>query len=48
VERDQPVGATNAAMREGDCKLVRPRMDIQYSSPNDEEAHKLYVQKDIE
>jgi hypothetical protein len=23
-------------------------MDIQYASPNDEEAHKLYVQKDIE
>jgi len=35
-------------VREGDWKLVRPRMDIQYSSPNDEEAHKLYVQKDIE
>ena len=37
----QPVGATNAAMLEGDSKVVRPRMDIRYASPNDEEDHKL-------
>ena len=44
----QPIGATNAAMREGDWKLVRPRMDIQYASPIDEDAHRRYVQTDIE
>ncbi len=44
----QAVGATNAAMLEGYWKLGRPRMDIQYASPNDEEAHKLCVQKNIE
>jgi len=44
----QPIGATNAAMREGNWKLVRPRMDIQYASAKDKEAHRLYVQTDIE
>lgn len=35
-------------MLEGDSKVVRPRTDIRYASPNDEEDHKLYVRKDIE
>lgn len=44
----QPIGATNAAMREGDWKLVRPWMDIRFATTSDEDSHRLYVQTDIE
>ena len=40
----QAVGATNAAMLEGYWKLGRPRMDIQYASPNDEEAQEALAE----
>ena len=43
-----PIGATNAAMRDGEWKLVRPRMEIPYASPEDEAAAQSYVDTDIE
>ena len=44
----QPIGATNAAMRDGDWKLVRPSLDIGYLTPADEAAARRYVETDIE
>lgn len=44
-----PIGATNAAMREGRWKLVRPAIaGIRYASPEDERIAARYVEKDIE
>jgi arylsulfatase A len=43
-----PVGATNAAMRDGDWKLVRPAIEgIRYASPADEAIAARYVETDI-
>ena len=44
----QPIGFTNAAMRDGDWKLVRPRIVLRYATADDERAQKLYVDTDIE
>jgi arylsulfatase A len=43
-----PIGATNAAMRDGDWKLVRPAIQgICYASPTDEAIAARYVETDI-
>ncbi len=44
----QPIGTTNAAVRDGDWKLVRPELDLKYASPADEAADRRYVETDIE
>ena len=45
---DSPVGTTNAAMRHGDWKLVRPALDIPYATEADSQLAQRYVEKDIE
>ena len=45
---DSPIGTTNAAMRHGDWKLVRPALDISYATKVDRELADRYVEKDIE
>lgn len=43
-----PIGTTNAAMRDGNWKLVRPQIaDIGYASPEDEQIAARYVEMDI-
>ena len=44
----QPIGTNNAAMRDGDWKLVRPTLAIGYASAADEAAAAAYVETDIE
>ncbi len=43
-----PVGWCNAAMRDGPWKLVRPRLNIRFATPEGEELAKRYVELDIE
>jgi len=44
-----PIGTSNAAMRSGDWKLVRPvNSGIHFATPEDEELADRYVAKDIE
>lgn len=43
-----PVGTTNAAVREGDWKLVRPSIDIAYASEADAALADRYVELDIQ
>ncbi|MDP6824150.1 MAG: sulfatase-like hydrolase/transferase [Dehalococcoidia bacterium] len=44
-----PIPATNAAMRDGDWKLVRPDIDgIVAASSRDQELMEMYVQRDID
>ena len=43
-----PIGASNAAMRDGEWKLVRPRLDTSFASPEDEAAAQSYIDTDIE
>ena len=43
-----PIGTTNAAMRDGDWKLVRPALPIEFATPEDEAAARRYVEVDIE
>ena len=43
-----PVGEVNAAMRDGDWKLVRPAMNIAYASSGDAALDAAYVELDIE
>ena len=45
---DSPVGTTNAAMRHGDWKLVRPALDIPYATEADKRLANRYVEQDIE
>ncbi len=45
---DSPIGVTNAAMRQGDWKLVRPALDIAYASEADKQFADDYIEKDIE
>ena len=45
---DSPIGVTNAAMRHGDWKLVRPALDIAYASDADQQLADDYIEKDIE
>lgn len=43
-----PIGTTNAAMRNGDWKLVRPQIKgIRYATPEDERLAARYVETDI-
>ncbi|MCB0110236.1 MAG: sulfatase-like hydrolase/transferase, partial [Caldilineaceae bacterium] len=43
-----PIGTTNAAMRDGDWKLVRPAITgIRYATPTDEALAACYVEADI-
>ncbi len=42
-----PIGITNAAMRDGDWKLVRPAIDIPYAAEKDRELAERYVLMDI-
>ncbi len=43
-----PIGTTNAAMRDGAWKLVRPAIpDIRYATPADEALAERYVEADI-
>ena len=42
-----PVGETNAAMRDGDWKLVRPRIDLEFASDDDAELESRYETLDI-
>jgi arylsulfatase A-like enzyme len=43
-----PIGTTNAAMRSGDWKLVRPQIKgIRYATPEDERLAARYVETDI-
>lgn len=43
-----PIGTTNAAMRDGDWKLVRPAIaGIRYATPADEVLAERYVEADI-
>ena len=44
----QPVGTSNAAMRDGDWKLVRPTLPIRYATAEDEAAAQHYIEMDIE
>jgi arylsulfatase A-like enzyme len=44
---DTPIGVTNAAMRHGDWKLVRPALDIAFASAADRKLTEDYVQEDI-
>ena len=43
-----PVGEVNAAMRDGDWKLVRPAINIAYASSGDAALDAAYVELDIE
>ena len=44
-----PIGTSNAAMRDGDWKLVRPVIsDIRFATPADERLAEQYVEMDIE
>jgi arylsulfatase A len=43
-----PVGETNAAMRDGDWKLVRPAIDVAFASDEDARLADDYVARDIE
>lgn len=43
-----PVAGVNAAMREGDLKLVFPSIHIPFASPGDQAMAETYVQLDIE
>ena len=43
-----PIGVTNAAMRHGDWKLVRPALDIAFASDADRKLADDYKLKDIE
>jgi arylsulfatase A-like enzyme len=43
-----PIGATNAAVREGPWKLVRPALDISYATDADQTLADRYTEKDIE
>jgi arylsulfatase A len=45
---DTPIGVTNAAMRHGDWKLVRPALDIAFATDADKQLADDYVEKDIE
>jgi arylsulfatase A len=45
---DMPIGTTNAAMRHGDWKLVRPALDIAFASDADKKLAADYVEMDIE
>jgi arylsulfatase A len=45
---DSPIGVTNAAMRHGDWKLVRPALDIAYATDADQKLADDYIEKDIE
>jgi arylsulfatase A len=45
---DSPIGTTNAGMRHGDWKLVRPALDIAYATEADKRLAERYVEKDIE
>ena len=45
---DMPIGTTNAAMRHGDWKLVRPALDIAFASEADKKLATDYVEMDIE
>lgn len=45
---DTPIGVTNAAIRHGDWKLVRPALDISFASEADKQLADDYVEKDIE
>lgn len=45
---DTPIGTTNAAMRHGDWKLVRPALDIAFASDADKKLATDYVEMDIE
>jgi arylsulfatase A len=45
---DIPIGVTNAAIRHGDWKLVRPAIDISYASDADQQLADDYIEKDIE
>ena len=42
-----PVRETNAAMRDGDWKLVRPQIDLAFATAEDAEAARRYVDLDI-
>ena len=45
----RPIGTSNAAMRSGSWKLVRPvNTGIHFATPEDEELSERYVEKDIE
>jgi arylsulfatase A len=43
-----PVGETNAAMRDGDWKLVRPAINLAFASDGDAELARRYVDLDIQ
>ena len=43
-----PIGATNAAVREGSWKLVRPALDVSYATEADQTLANRYIEKDIE
>lgn len=45
---DTPIGVTNAAIRHGDWKLVRPALDISFASDADKRLAADYMEKDIE
>ena len=45
---DSPIGETNAAMRDGKWKLVRPALDIAYASEADKKLNDDYTAMDIE
>ena len=45
---DSPIGETNAAMRDGNWKLVRPALDISYASDVDKKLNDDYTAMDIE
>ena len=43
-----PIGITNAAIRDGSWKLVRPALNISYATDRDQSLSERYVEKDIE
>ena len=43
-----PIGITNAAIRDGSWKLVRPALNISYATDKDQSLSERYVEKDIE
>ena len=43
-----PIGMTNAAIRDGSWKLVRPALNISYATDRDQSLSERYVEKDIE
>ncbi len=45
---DSPIGVTNAAVRHGNWKLVRPALDIAYASEADKKLADDYIDMDIE